>query len=371
MSFGDGSDGDVVISVNTTLTADMNYNNLTVNAGVTLYPDGYVIYVLDTLTLNGTISRNGNNGQNAPGWETGGIGGAGLPTHSVGGSASGGTGGSSDGLVGQCFAATSGSDVVDGIADSNGGAGGTPSGTVCAGATGAGGSTSTTHNVDCNDLLDIITNAASRMGGPGGGGGGSCVEDVEHQDSGSGGGGGSGAGVIYISARTITSNGGVSAIGGNGGNPNSGTCTSGIGGGGGGGTIVIEYNNKDNYTGTVSATGGTGANTGTVGTIAYCFTVTEITISGNIKNSDTLSLPDVKITLRNTDNYQTSTDINGNYNQVVSPDVYVVTASITGNPDQSAQVDASLLSQTQNFVFPITTAPDDKATRLRERYLQK
>ena len=82
MPFGDGSDGDVVISVNTTLTRDMNYNNLTIDAGVTLYPDGYVIYVKNTLTVNGIINRNGSG--------AGGSGGiAGLPTRSIVGSVGG------------------------------------------------------------------------------------------------------------------------------------------------------------------------------------------------------------------------------------------------------------------------------------------
>lgn len=67
--FWDGSDWDVVISVNTTLTSDMYYNNLTVNTWVTLDPAWYIIYVAGTLTLSGTakIIRNGNNGGNASG----------------------------------------------------------------------------------------------------------------------------------------------------------------------------------------------------------------------------------------------------------------------------------------------------------------
>jgi hypothetical protein len=55
--FGTGADGNVTITANTTLTGDKNYNNLTVNAGVTLSPDGYLIKVKDTLVNNGTISR--------------------------------------------------------------------------------------------------------------------------------------------------------------------------------------------------------------------------------------------------------------------------------------------------------------------------
>lgn len=61
--FGDGSDWDVTISSNTTLTRDMYYNNLTVNTAITLDPAWYAIYVKWTLTLTGTakIIRNGNN----------------------------------------------------------------------------------------------------------------------------------------------------------------------------------------------------------------------------------------------------------------------------------------------------------------------
>lgn len=61
-SFWDGSDGAVTISTNTTLTRDMNYTNLTVNNGYTLNPNWFKIYVSWTLTLNGTISRDGNAG---------------------------------------------------------------------------------------------------------------------------------------------------------------------------------------------------------------------------------------------------------------------------------------------------------------------
>lgn len=78
----DGSDGNVTISVNTTLTRDMFYNNLTVNTGRTLDPDGYAIYVAETLTLTGTakIARNGNAGSAASG-ATGWAGGTALNTN--------------------------------------------------------------------------------------------------------------------------------------------------------------------------------------------------------------------------------------------------------------------------------------------------
>jgi len=57
-------DGDVTISVNTTLARDMYYNNLTVNVGVTLNTNGFKVYVKATLTNSGTIGTIGNNGTN-------------------------------------------------------------------------------------------------------------------------------------------------------------------------------------------------------------------------------------------------------------------------------------------------------------------
>src|SRR5438874_701167 len=49
--FGDGSDKDVTISIDTTLDHDMYYHNLTITSGKILYPDGFRIFVSGTLTL--------------------------------------------------------------------------------------------------------------------------------------------------------------------------------------------------------------------------------------------------------------------------------------------------------------------------------
>lgn len=66
--FGRGSDGDVTISSNTTLTEDKFYDNLTVNSGVTLdsSQEALVIHCKTKCTVNGTISMNGK-GTNAGG----------------------------------------------------------------------------------------------------------------------------------------------------------------------------------------------------------------------------------------------------------------------------------------------------------------
>jgi hypothetical protein len=54
--FGDGSDGDVVISSNTTLSRDMDYANVIVASGVTLDVHGHLVRVCDRLLNFGTIT---------------------------------------------------------------------------------------------------------------------------------------------------------------------------------------------------------------------------------------------------------------------------------------------------------------------------
>lgn len=53
-NFGDGSDGDVTITTTVTLSRDMFYNNLTINTGGQLKPNGYKIFVRGTFTNNVT-----------------------------------------------------------------------------------------------------------------------------------------------------------------------------------------------------------------------------------------------------------------------------------------------------------------------------
>jgi len=53
--FGNGIDGTVVISTNTFLSRDMYYVNLTVNSGITLFTNGFRIFVNGTLTNSGTV----------------------------------------------------------------------------------------------------------------------------------------------------------------------------------------------------------------------------------------------------------------------------------------------------------------------------
>ena len=53
--FGNGADGNVIISTNQTISRDMYYNNLTVNNGITLFTNGFKIFVKGTLENNGTV----------------------------------------------------------------------------------------------------------------------------------------------------------------------------------------------------------------------------------------------------------------------------------------------------------------------------
>ena len=53
--FGNGVDGTVVIATNTFLSRDMYYSALTVSASVTLFTNGFRVFVRNTLTNNGTI----------------------------------------------------------------------------------------------------------------------------------------------------------------------------------------------------------------------------------------------------------------------------------------------------------------------------
>ena len=71
--FGNGADGSYGYGGNHTLTRDMNYIDLTVFAGVTLYTNGHIIRVSGTLHNYGTINDSSSGGNGG----AGGAGGAG------------------------------------------------------------------------------------------------------------------------------------------------------------------------------------------------------------------------------------------------------------------------------------------------------
>ena len=238
--FGTGSDGDVTISSNTTLTRDMFYNNLTVNSGVTLNTGGYRIFVKGTLTNNGTISRKGVDGAD---------GGTALSSGTLGGSGAGGTGGSSNG--GNTSYSLGGS----------GGDGGDSS--SCAGNGGTASSPSNFPYFLPYILMMMYNEGTTWYQIQGGAGGGWGSHDDGTQCVGSCN-GGSGGGVIMIAAKEIVNNGTITAKGGDG--------ESSYGGGGGGGVIALVYKSLTN-SGTITAAhgfaGGGSAEPGQDGTIIY------------------------------------------------------------------------------------------------------
>lgn len=288
-SFGDGSDGDVTISADTTLSSDKYYENLTVDTGYTLNPGGYRIFVQNTFTLNGTIARNGNDGGdggNGASHDGGapGLSGAALADGYLKGSLVGGAGGRGGDISDNGDAGSNGANVANCLVTANGSAGGHggDSGHVTIGGAAGSGGTSTASNVKLianwhlATLLDVAStgstvkfNSSSSAGGGGGGAGGAPA----YPGGGGGGGAGSNGGIIAIYAKNIilangsaiTADGGD---GGNGGNSYLGDGGSGVGGGGAGGNggvIIFCYNEWTDNGATITVNKGTKGLMGTTG----------------------------------------------------------------------------------------------------------
>lgn len=293
-NFGDGSDGDVQIDGNTTLTEDMYYENLTVESGITLTTAGYRVFVADTMRIVGTIEWNGNDGSSGTGPGPGGGGAAGvaLATGYCNGSVAGGAGGDGgDAGVGVAGDPGTDNDVTNSLGSNGvaGGAGGDGADGDGAGGTGgaSAGGTATASNVKLianwhlQTLLDIVKTdgvpagylagqtikfTSSGSGGGGGGGGTGGDSGGSNGDGGGGGGAGSGGGIIALYAKRlfIEDSGTIQANGGDGGPGSVGAAGAGGAGGGGGGggaggnggEIVLVYNEYEEN-GTIQASGGT------------------------------------------------------------------------------------------------------------------
>lgn len=243
--FGDGRDGTVTLSSNTTLVRDMYYDVLTVNSGVFLDTAGFRIHAKSNVHCDGTIYRAPNSG-------AGNAAGSALAAGVVAGSSAGGIGGG----VGAGTAGAAASPALGGI----GGAGGTGS----AGAGGTAGALTVPTAVQGGlELFASVRQAtvcellgATKtlvIGGAGGGGGGG------NGTGSTGGGGGGGGGVVVIMSMLIDGVGSILASGGNGG---SAVGNNGGGGGGGGGGIIclISQNDTTSVGLTVAVAGGIGGN---------------------------------------------------------------------------------------------------------------
>ncbi len=249
--FGDGSDGVVVISSNTTLTTDKYYINLTINNGVVLYTGGYKIYGTGTLLNNGSILNDGLNATSK-------VGAVGAPGNTVRGGTAGGTG-DEQSPTGSNFGGGGGSgagtvfisfkiiDNSSGVIRARGGDGHVGSYNQC----------NSNHNGGAGTALSVGNGGNGGAGGTAGGTGGA-------------------AGVVTVTKQTF--NGYVSGMnvfdyvlnegigGGTGGGAGGLGCNEvGRGGGGGGGHVLIYYNSASWSTET--ATGGDGGNNGSSGTV--------------------------------------------------------------------------------------------------------
>jgi len=254
---GDGRDGAVHYTTNTTLTQDIRATTLLVDVGVSLNVAGFEISATTSITNNGTIHDNGANASGAtPGTNRD------PTTCSV--ALAGGDGGARTAAGG----VTKTSPVLGGgllTPEPFGASGGAGAGT----GHGAGGNNSTSFTFDVNVRspfsgpspmsIGLILGSAGQFEvvtlGCGGGGG----------NASTGGTGGGGGGVVRLGSPLIINNGTISAKGGNG---SAGTASGGSGGGGGGGGRIIIVGNLT-VAGTLNVSGGTGGagnGSGTAGT---------------------------------------------------------------------------------------------------------
>ncbi len=220
--FGTGSDGDVIISVNTTLTGDKNYKNLTVNGGITLNTSGFIVRVSETLLNNGTITDDDSGGQTAGaagttknGYIAGGAGRNGTDGNN-------GSGGLLKGLKG-VFGKGGGIVIVYAIILENNG------------------------SINANGI-DGTNGTAGQSGQTGGGGGGGAGSGGQH-------------GIVNVSYSTLIAIGTITSLGGAGGNGGSGGAN-GAGAGGSGGAGGAGSNGHDDTNGKTGKAGAASSSAG-------------------------------------------------------------------------------------------------------------
>lgn len=252
---GSGADGSPTYNSGTiTLTRSMYYENLTLTGSAVLKPNGFKIFVRNTLSISGdaAIDHSGSEGLSAVG-STPGVAGTGLNGFELGTSQSGTNG-----------AAVSSSSTAPPTQSGYGGSGG-KGGNSGANA-GASGGNVTYYPEQTVSLFHFSGPGGFKSGG-GGGAGGAGGNQPLLTVAGAGGGGGSGGGVIFIICGKFsnTSSKGITAKGGNGGNggiAGSGNAAGGGGGGGGGGGFIYLLTVEIINLGVLSVSGGLGGNGG-------------------------------------------------------------------------------------------------------------
>ena len=273
-NFGDKSDGNATLTVTDagvtwatfsvgaiyTMNRDAFLNNLTINAGVSLLPNGFLPYIAGTLVNSGTVECRGADATGV----TGGVAATDAGTF-LADTTGGGTGAASTGNT------TGGNSTL--LANSAGGSGGA-GGTGNVSAAGVPGTASApvasitswrTLNYVLSQRLISATTILGLNGGTGGSGGGASGNGgINIATSG---GGGAGAINLFLIMNTLDNAGTIRSRGGNGANASVVGTAFGAGGGGGGGAgSVLIAANKVLALGTISSTGGTagtGAGTST------------------------------------------------------------------------------------------------------------
>lgn len=254
--FGDGSDGDVVVSTAITLSRDMHYRNLTITAAGSIDTSGFRILVQNRLQNLGLIF---NDGHNATGISFG-FGGSGASVPSAGAGGAGRTtvgNGSDPTSVPLCY-------LPDGLGAGLGGNAGANFG--------GDPEASFDRQINAKDVTNIVsalfpisqvgTSIEPIQASRGGGGG----ANASGAGTNSGGGGG-GGGYVTISAKTLdNASGTIRSRGGNGAAATGGGNAGGGGGGGGGTVILIGLSVVSGTITLTPGTGGAGVGTGSAGT---------------------------------------------------------------------------------------------------------
>lgn len=228
--YGSGADGAVVVSSNRTLDAEINARTLVVNAGATLFTNGFAVRATSSILNNGTISSDGS----APSGIT--AGGYSPPVQGTLGFGTPGGDGSSQGSGAQAGTwlgiggrGGSGGNGGQGAPGQPGGEGG-----VAPGITGTSSRTSSPVAAIVGAFSFQGSGLIAVPGGCGGGGGGATLNAR-------GGGGGGGGAPMLLSAPRIVNKSVITARGANGaagGSAGLGGGQGGGGGGGGGGFVV-------------------------------------------------------------------------------------------------------------------------------------
>ena len=249
--FGVGYDGNVTLAAGiTTLTREMQYNNLTLAAGAILKPNGNRILVRGTLTIaaGGSINDNGNNASGL----TGGLNLTAinyLRALCAGGSNGRNTTGTGQPTISVGFVAPNNTGATP-----QAGNGGTGGGANVGGIAAGNSLVTPSQTWHTQAVWGSARASVGPFSGGGGGAGGGC--DITGGTATSGGGGGS-AGVVWIAAYLMANSGTISANGGAGGNAVQTLAASAGGGGGGTGGLVAVITGSA-AAGTVTATGGVG-----------------------------------------------------------------------------------------------------------------